>query len=242
MNDGGNEDDTKSSWQDVIILLLGDLRAGNTASQVLLDIVEVDEISEVFHELCTRYLTAKEWTARTNSGLTIKNLCVKYASVLTHLMTRSRSDGELLTLLELDVSAVSDCKDAELLSGDSTVEKLSEGRELYSKMWLKKQRNALRKRLGLEAFTEDAAIATDYMTIEALIQDNDLTDRDPQLIATTDSNVKDHEVDRNVGAMLTNASLGRATAPVAPAVNSYTDLQKDDTAEIEQSTETWFAR
>ena len=239
MTEVENEDDSKSSWQEVIVLFLGDLRAGNTASQVLTDITEDVDLPEVFHQLCTRYLTAKEWTARTNSGLTIKTLCIKHASILTPLIMRSRSDGDLLTLSELDVSAVSDCKDAELLSGDSTFEKVSEGRELYSKLWLKKQRKALRKRLGLEAFTEDAAIAVDYISFDAFIQDNDLTGRGIPLVATTDNNILENEIVSG-NEILDTTKLSTNLQPALG--NPSADLQDNDSTEPDYSTETWFAR
>lgn len=140
-----SEDETRGNWRDIIILLRGDLRAGSTAAEVLADVIVVEELPELFHELCTRYLVTKEWTARMNAGSTIKSLCKKFATNLIPLMTRSRSDGELLTLVELDIFAVSSCKDAELLAGNSHVDKQVEGKDLYSKSWLKKQRRALRK-------------------------------------------------------------------------------------------------
>ena len=239
MSEVENEEDSKSSWQEVIVLFLGDLRAGNTASQVLTDIAEDTDLPEVFHQLCTRYLTAKEWTARTNSGLTIKTLCIKHASMLTNLIMRSRSDGDLLTLSELDVSAVSDCKDAELLSGNSTFDKIFEGRELYSKLWLKKQRKALRKRLGLEAFTEDAAIAVDYISFEALIQDNDLTGRDTPLVDTTNTNILDNGVVCGDGLLDT---MKFSTDHLPDVANPSADVQNHDSKEQDYSTETWFAR
>ena len=169
------EDETRGNWRDIVILLRGDLRAGSTAAQVLADVLVVEELPELFHELCTRYLVTKEWTARMNAGSTIKGLCKKFATNLIPLMTRSRSDGEVLTLSELDVFAVSNCKDAELLAGNSHAEKQVEGRDLYSKSWLKKQRRALRKRLGLEASTVDAAVAVDYISVEVFVNDSDLT-------------------------------------------------------------------
>ena len=175
MTEVDEKDESKASWKDVIILLRGELRAGITASQVLADVLEEEELPDVFHQLCTRYLIAKEWTARSNAGVTIKNLCVKFASQLSPLITCSRSDGELLTLSELDISAVSCCKDAELLGGNSTGRQSVEGSEIYTKSWLKKQRKALRKRLGLEALTVDAAIATEYISDEVLVDDSDLT-------------------------------------------------------------------
>jgi hypothetical protein len=168
-------DDSRGCWKDLIVLLRGDTRAGATASQVLADILIEVELPEVFHELCTLYLTTKDWMARSNAGATIKCLCRKFASILVPLLTRSKSDGELLTLSELDVSAVSNCDNAILLGGHSYPEKQAEGSELYSKLWLQKQRRALRKRLGLEAVTADDAVAVDYISFEVFVDDSDLT-------------------------------------------------------------------
>ena len=231
-----SEDESKGSWQDVIILLLGDLRAGNTASQVLTDILEERDLPDCFHQLCTKFLVAKEWTARTNAGVTIKSLCTKFATVLTPLITLSKSDGELLILSELDISAVTNCKDAELLSGDSSVDNINEGSELYSKSWLKKQRKALRKRLGLETFTEDATIAVDYITSDMFIQDHDLTAG--RIIIPVDD-ITSSENENNIIDYEGKNQQGLQSEPNA-AVGSDSTSQESDN--VGSSAETWLAR
>lgn len=229
MSEVEDKDESKACWREVIILLRGDLRAGITASQVLADILDEEDLPDVFHELCTRYLIAKEWTARTNAGVTIKNLCVKFATQLTPLIVCSRSDGELLTLSELDVSAVSCCKDAELFSGDTNSSKSVEGRDIYSKSWLRKQRKALRKRLGLEALSEDAAIATDYISDELFVEDSDLTGGNTA-VPPVDS--------------IANESEGLRDTVEYSATDAATDSEKDTHGAeyVDQSTETWIAR
>lgn len=228
-----DQDESKACWRDVIILLRGDLRAGLTASQVLADVLEEDELPTVFHELCTRYLVAKEWTSRTNAGVTIKNLCVRFASRLTPLIAYSKSDGELLTLSELDVFAVSCCKDAELLSGDSNSTKSVEGRDIYSKSWLRKQRKALRKRLGLESLTEDAAIATDYISDELFVDDSDLTGGNTIVLSVDAATVIESEGASDREELYSSA---------AAAATITCDKSSQEMNHTEQSTETWFAR
>ena len=229
------EDETRGNWRDIIILLRGDLRAGSTAAQVLADVLVVDELPELFHELCTRYLVTKEWTARMNAGSTIKGLCKKFAADLIPLMTKSRTDGEVLCLSELDIFAVSNCKDAELLAGNSNVEKQVEGRDLYSKSWLQKQRRALRKRLGLEAFTVDAAVAVDYISVEVFVNDSDLTGGSVSASSSTllDKNANEHHKEVETAA---------AASTLDNEVITEDMNENEAAAASDQSTETWFAR
>jgi hypothetical protein len=217
-------DESRGSWKDLIVLLRGDMRAGATASQVLADILIEVELPEVFHELCTLYLTTKDWMARTNAGTTIKCLCRKFASILIPLLTRSKSDGDLLTLSELDVSAVSNCENAILLSGHSYPERQAEGSELYSKLWLQKQRRALRKRLGLEALTADDAVAVDYISFEVFVDDSDLT------------RTVHHPSSSFRGAQ---SGEKEETTPSIPEYQQNTEYGSDVT---EKSVETWLAR
>jgi hypothetical protein len=183
------------------------------------------ELPEVFHELCTRYLISKEWMSRTNAGSTIKNLCQKYASVLTPLVTISKSDGELLTLSELDIAAVSNCTGAELLSGSNFGDSQVEGRDLYSKSWLKKQRKALRKRLGLETLTADIAVAEDHIFLEVLVDDGDLiANPSPAICAVV------------------APPPGRQDAALLEEVIDKSGGNLRDASDADRSTETWFAR
>lgn len=230
-----SEDETRGNWRDIIILLRGDQRAGSTAAEVLADVIAVEELPELFHDLCTRYLVTKEWTARMNAGSSIKSLCKNFATNLIPLVTRSRSDGELLTLAELDIFAVSNCKDAELLAGNSHVEKQVEGKDLYSKSWLKKQRKALRKRLGLEAFTVDAAVAANYISVEVFVNDSDLTGNSSSSSSSTvlEKNTNAHQLQKETNEAA--STLDNKSTPVG--------INEDEvTAENDQSTETWFAR
>jgi hypothetical protein len=222
-------EDQRGCWKDIIILLRGNLRSGATASQVLADVIKEEDLPDSFHQICTSYLTAAEWMTRTNAGITIKNLCQKYSSQLSPLLSRSKSDGELLTLLELDVTAVSECKGAELLGGNSKCDSV-EDNDLYSKNWLKRQRKALRKRLGLEAFTEDAVIAVDYVSLEIFLDDNDFMD---------DSCTKS---DLETGGADTGNLMSSSTAHTAAPTTSFESKEEIEENIPEISTETWFAR
>jgi hypothetical protein len=222
-------EDQRGCWKDVIILLRGNLRSGATASQVLADIVKEEDLPDSFHQICTSYLTAAEWMTRTNAGITIKNLCQKYSSQLSPLLSRSKSDGELLTLLELDVSAVSECEGAELLGGNSKYDSVEDG-DLYSKSWLKRQRKALRKRLGLEAFTEDAMIAVDYVSSEVFLDDNDFMD-----YSCTKS-------DQECGSANASNLISSSTTHTAASTTYSESKEEIEENILEISTETWFAR
>ena len=219
------DEDLRGCWKDIIVLLRGDLRAGATASLALADVLNETELPEVFHELCTRYLISKEWMSRTNAGSTIKNLCQKYASVLTPLVTISKSDGELLTLSELDIAAVSSCTGAELLSGSNFCDSQIEGSDLYSKSWLRKQRKALRKRLGLETLTADIAVAEDHIFLEVLVDDGDLISNPPPAIR----------------AVLA-PPLGRQDTAIPEETIDTLNCNPRDASDADRSTETWFAR
>jgi hypothetical protein len=221
--------DSEDSWKDIIILLRGNLKGGATASQVLIDILKEDDLPEVFHQLCTQYLTATEWIVRTNAGNSIKNICEKFASTLIPLATRSRSDGELLILSELDVTAISHCKDTELLCGNLCYLDLLEGNELYTKSWLKKHRKALRKRLGLEALTGDAVIAADYISSTVLLDDNDLTGRESSFPTKSKRNKTQENTENTIQCQ------------VECQIEKKEEVENKN-EDLEVSIETWFAR
>ena len=115
------EEDASSSWKDIVLLLRGGLEAGSTASKLLADVViPEEEIPEIFHELCTNFVVDTEWMTRVNAGRALHGLCAKHVMMLLPLATADHSDGEFMTLKELDIAALGSRVSAELLSGESS--------------------------------------------------------------------------------------------------------------------------
>ena len=115
------EVDADSSWKDIVLLLRGGLEAGSTASKLLADVViPSEEIPEIFHELCTNFVVDTEWMTRVNAGRALHGLCAKHVLLLLPLATVDHSDGEFMSLNELDIAALGSRVSAELLSGESS--------------------------------------------------------------------------------------------------------------------------
>ena len=116
-----SEEDASSSWKDIVLLLRGGLEAGSTASKLLADVlIPEEEVPEIFHELCTNYVVDAEWMTRVNAGRALHGLCTKHVMMLLPLATVDRSDGEFMSLNELDIAALGSRVSAELLSGESS--------------------------------------------------------------------------------------------------------------------------
>ena len=115
------EEDVESSWKDIVLLLRGGLEAGLTASQLLSDVViPEEEIPEIFHELCTIFVVDTEWMTRVNAGRALHGLCTKHVVMLLPLATVDHSDGEFMSLNDLDIAALGSRVSAELSSGESS--------------------------------------------------------------------------------------------------------------------------
>lgn len=115
------EEETDSSWKDIVLLLRGGLEAGSTASKLLSDVViPVEDIPEIFHELCTNFVVDTEWMTRVNVGRALHGLCAKHVLLLLPLATADHSDGEFMSLRELNIAALGSRLSAELLSGESS--------------------------------------------------------------------------------------------------------------------------
>ena len=139
-------------WADILILLRGGTNAGKLASESILDAVQMDDMPNLMHELCTDFLLASEWSTRMNAALVIRLVSEKFSALLIPLLSDSLSDGDLLHLSDLQVDKIDQCGcGAELLGGKSTFIRDSGGDRLYGKGWLRRQQRALRKRLGLES-------------------------------------------------------------------------------------------
>ena len=87
------EEDTSSSWKDIVLLLRGGLEAGSTASKLLSDVdIPEEEVPEIFHELCTNFVVDAEWMTRVNAGRALHGLCAKLVTMLLPLATADHSD------------------------------------------------------------------------------------------------------------------------------------------------------
>jgi hypothetical protein len=104
---------------------------------------------------------APEWTTRTNAAYALGLICSEFQRTLKPRLLESKSDGDLLYLDDLDVGKIYNCGySTELLGGHSTyVEDAKTDNKLYGKKWLRRQRRALQKRLGLELGTDSGGDA-----------------------------------------------------------------------------------
>jgi hypothetical protein len=111
-------------------------------------------------------------------------ICSEFQRTLKPRLLESKSDGDLLYLDELDVGKIYNCGySTELLGGHSTyVEDAKTDNKLYGKKWLRRQRRALQKRLGLELGTDSGGDAEVTMGLgyvakgdEGVVEDEDIS-------------------------------------------------------------------
>lgn len=181
--------DEKNSeiWMELVHLLKSSIKSGTLAANTLGNVVnDTSCLPKIFHELCTDILLSSEWSHRVNAGNAIRILSSKFAGHLRHLLCTAECDGDLLLLADLNVSSVLSCgKSVELRGGrnesfyDSSLGKSSSNGVLYDKEWIRVQRSALQKRLGLEvkSIDSDAAAAIRFDdsedTFSRLVDEND---------------------------------------------------------------------
>lgn len=89
----------------------------------------------------------------------------------------------------------------------------------HSKSWLRRQRKAIRKRLGLEALSEDAAVGIEYSN---MLQDQDM------LVADVD--------------LVTGAQLSASSASSSSFSNSKNSSSSNNNNSSSSSSETWLVR
>jgi hypothetical protein len=167
-----------NTWEDLIILLKGSKKSGILAANALIDIIKEEDIPFIYHELCTDVLMSSEWTTRYNGGYAIRLITQNFFKLLYPLISNNSNDGELLLLSELDIENIIKSKNIkELCSGKSNyLSEIKSENSLYDKKWLRKQRNALQRRLGLETSNIDVtnAIIYDDNIDNNLVDINDL--------------------------------------------------------------------
>ena len=171
--------ESASSPRELLVLLKGSAKSGGLATDALLNALAdcdgsegqlLGELRAVLHELCTGTLLSANWTARANGGCALHAIFKRFDFLLSPLLQHSASDGDLLLLNELDVRAVAALGEASELRNGSAGEESAPSNssdDLYKKGWLKRQRGALLKRLGLSA-VEGAVSAEEIVTSELL--------------------------------------------------------------------------
>jgi hypothetical protein len=239
----GSGDAHSSAWRDLLPLLRGGRRAGEQVAAALVDIcVEYRPLlPDIFHTLITSVLIADEWHARINAGKCICALTRANAAFLSEMLITSRSDGELLKLADLQVDRILQCQASTLLKHTSTSGNAGvhvdqthtgddgardAGQAIYSKRWLRRQRQALRRRLGIEADTMDIRYAMEHGGTDEL-----------------DMLVDDYDVDATASSSSSSSSF-----TVAPSNRSEEEKEGNGCNDIrldgfdDLTDESWLAR
>ena len=181
------EMDGSSNWRELLVLLRSsDVNSAILSGQFIVETIReqteetstVQEPPEIFNEIITlNYITSDEWDTRCNTAYLIRILSFQYSHLLKPLLLESTSDGGLLDLKSIGAVVTTYDEKSTLLSGRSSYVVETRDGQLYKKSWLRKQRQELHKRLGLEMNSKEAKIANAYKddvdTIE--ISDHDLT-------------------------------------------------------------------
>ena len=166
------------SEKELLLLLRGSSKAGFLAANALSDSInDFNNVSDLFHDLITCLLVDRDWDCRTNSAKALSCICNKFKLELQNLLSFGDSDGELLSLNDIQVENILKYG-IELRAGKSNYAADAKNRELlYGKKWIKIQRKELRKRLGIKrqqniGANDDDPDRPDHMITESDIQIN----------------------------------------------------------------------
>jgi hypothetical protein len=173
-----------SSWKALLIVIpaVNAKEVLHACCQAILEEIAVDELPLLFHELITVHLLSKESKARSNTAFFISYICSSYRSVLTELLSRSESDGELERFYSLDYQSLL-CNDEQALLCGSANEKRCSG--LYSKSWLERQRKEL-KRI-LKSSCGEASILYSHPQCNFLTQEDEILGNFPSVSNLSDN-------------------------------------------------------
>ena len=155
-------------FEDLLPLLRGTSKSGALAAEALCDAVPESALSYVMHILVTKFSLDSDLMTRVNSSVAIRTLCLRHRDAFRSLLLESSSDGALLLLTDLHIETIVKGKKNGnvLLSGASEKEQFDAvhgdvtSSRLYGKSWLRRQKRAIQKRLGIESSAiEDVAAA-----------------------------------------------------------------------------------
>lgn len=166
------------NWKDVIALLNGSDKAGGIAARIISQETDTADLPDLFHALITESLLHAEWMTRVNAAYTLQLLAAKHRIVLVKDISVSCSDGELLTLDELDMDKVLRSDYVQLHRGipDTSNQCPSTAHtRMYSKQWLKSQRNQLVKRLGFDCADDLTRTAYQFDRTAKLLSAEDVS-------------------------------------------------------------------
>jgi hypothetical protein len=201
----------------------------------------------------TDYLLSDEFTTRYNTSVTLGAICNKFSAELSSMLINSKSDGSLLTFADVDVKKVIERHGEEycLLGGDRVYSKVDtddmhdlsgSSSKLYKKAWLKSQRRALRKRLGLES-NVDIGMEMDSIGVESMGNTGVLYDKSSQLLEDVDVQIKGLSSTVSSSRIKRAVLAGRDSSQSSCANKGDEKVPDKEDGNMDSFTsETWFAR
>jgi hypothetical protein len=160
-----------TSWRDLIVLLRGKCNILQTCDAIV-DLLrcELTAVPDVVHEVVFGLLVSSTTHCRLNGATLLGLIALEFTLLFEKLVTDSPSDGNLLTLMDIDVSRIERNSTSFFVSSHSST--LSTA--VYSKDWLVLQKKELRKRIGWECANDVPGAAAEYDGVENCLFESDV--------------------------------------------------------------------
>lgn len=176
-------------WQSLLLVLpaVSKDTVLNALIEAIADVVPVDEIPDLFHELITVHLMALDSATRHNAAVIVQHLTSSFSEFFHDLMIKSLSDGNLATFESFVHSPLLTADP--LLCGKPTAG--GELEDIYRKSWLAKQKKAFHRILLSSANSAEAKLA---LTCPGIAEWDHNTGIEEILDSTNQSEAKDADI------------------------------------------------
>jgi hypothetical protein len=160
-----------TSWRDLLVLLRGERNILQTCDAIV-DLLrcELTAIPDVVHEVVFGLLVSTTTHVRLNGATLLGLIALEFTLLFEKLVTDSPSDGNLLTLMDIDVSRIERNSTSFFVSSHSSTLSMA----VYSKNWLVQQKKELRKRIGWECANDVPGAAAEYDGVENCLLESDV--------------------------------------------------------------------
>ncbi len=205
------------TWKDILPLLHGVDSADvfDALSHAILSSVKTTDLPDIFHSIACEYAKQEDLQTRMIAAAMTEMLTEKFRRVLHPLLLESSSDGALLSIDQLDTTALFSGKYV-LGKGSIPITPCS-NKDMYTKTWYNKQKQRFQRILGSAAGSLDASIA--------IMQSVDEIEY-----------LADSHISIGIPAMQQNVLYHNDTMP------QLLELQQQFSGIYERTSETWFAR
>jgi hypothetical protein len=153
------------------VLLRGECNILQTCDAIV-DLLrcELTAIPDVVHEVVFGLLVSTTTHVRLNGATLLGLIALEFTLLFEKLVTDSPSDGNLLTLMDIDVSRIERNSTSFFVSSHSSTLSMA----VYSKNWLVQQKKELRKRIGWECANDVPGAAAEYDGVENCLLESDV--------------------------------------------------------------------